>query len=176
MEASIRAIKKLFSKLNEQFFGGSFEIPIVYIQPRGKVQWDCRCSDDRVWYEKDSEGEGRYEFVICEDVLSWDLEDVALAMMKEMVHMYDGAYDAQDRSRGGTYNNEQYKRSAEFFGLVVAKCEKHGYVVTGMSEKVREFIQGLEIKIPFYRKSRPAKKSTGQRREKRCPHCGAALS
>ena len=116
-------LEKLFRLLNEDFFDGQLETPIITIQstPRAYGHYSVH----PIWTVNGQEN--RHEINIGAGTLDREIEYTVATLLHEMVHMYNGTVlKVQDCSRGGTYHNKQFQQTAESVGLIVTKSDAYG--------------------------------------------------
>ncbi|MDY3281293.1 SprT-like domain-containing protein [Dysosmobacter sp.] len=128
-------LEKMFRALNQEFFSGELEEPIITIQSTPGAYGHVTVR--KAWKRKDS---WRHELNIGAETLDRPIEDVAATMLHEMVHLYNLAHEVQDCSRGGSYHNRRFRDEAERRGLVIGHHEKYGWTITNPSDKLLEFI------------------------------------
>lgn len=128
-------LEKIFRALNQDWFDGELEEPIVTIQSTPRAYGHVTVS--KVWKRK---GEQRHEMNIGAETLERPIEDVVATIMHEAVHLYNLAHGAQDCSRGGSYHNKRFKEEAERRGLVIFHHEKYGWTLTEPSEALVDYI------------------------------------
>ncbi len=182
-------LEKLYSKLNNDFFGGELEQPIITIQstPRAYGHYSLF----NAWTVK---GEGRREINIGAGTLDRPIENVVATMLHEMCHMFnDTIAGVQDCSRGGSYHNKYFKSAAEAHGLTVSRSEKYGWSITAPSDELIEWILNNNIQEILINRNEPfgirvaggnstASGGTGipagkkgHSRRYSCPCCGAIV-
>ena len=182
-------LEKLYSKLNNDFFNGELEQPIITIQstPRAYGHYSLF----NAWTVK---GEGRREINIGAGTLDRPIENVVATMLHEMAHQYnDQIAHLQDCSRGGTYHNKYFKRTAEAHGLTVDRSDKYGWSITEPSDELIEWILNNNIQEILINRNEPygiriaggnstASGGTdipagkkGHSRRYSCPRCGAIV-
>lgn len=130
-------LEKLFRMMNEDFFGGRLEMPIITIQSTPRAYGHYSVS--KIWTVGGEEQ--KHEINIGAGTLDREIEYTVATLLHEMCHMYnDTVLNAQDCSRGGTYHNKQFKATAESVGLIVTKSEKYGFAHTAPSDSLLEWI------------------------------------
>lgn len=144
-------LEKLFRMLNEDFFNGQLETPIITIQstPRAYGHY----SVNPIWTVNGYEN--KHEINIGAGTLDRPIENTVATLLHEMVHMYnDTVLNIQDCSRGGTYHNKLFRAAAESHGLVCLRSDKYGWSDTSsiISDTVLEWI--LENNIQEIRLNR----------------------
>lgn len=135
-------LEKLFRMLNEDFFGGELETPIITIQstPRAYGHYSVY----PIWTVNGEER--RHEINIGAGTLDRDIEYTVATLLHECCHFYnDTVLHIQDCSRGGTYHNRQFKTTAESHGLVVTRSDKYGYAHTEPTDELIEWILNNNI-------------------------------
>jgi len=128
-------LEKIFRALNQDFFGGELEEPIITIQSTPRAYGHVTIA--KTWKRKD---DWRHELNIGAETLDRPIEHVAATMMHEMVHLYNIAHEVQDCSRGGAYHNKKFKAEAERRGLVIECHPTYGWTITEPSERLIDYI------------------------------------
>lgn len=174
----IKELESLFSKLNERYFDGKLETPVITIAPD-----TCRAygwfTTWRAWKETDNkDGEGYYEINITSDYLDRTPVEIAATLLHEMVHLFNAMKNINDCSRGGKYHNVKFKEAAESHGLLVEKDSRYGWSQTIPTEETKAYLKSLNLQFTLYR---PTPKK-GQRVRKKsstrkyvCPVCGTII-
>lgn len=135
-------LEKLFRLLNQDFFDGQLETPVITIQSTPRAYGHYSVSP--IWSVNGEEH--RHEINIGAGTLDREIEYTVATLLHEMVHMFnDTVLHIQDCSRGGMYHNKQFKATAESVGLIVTKSEKYGYAHTAPSDDLVEWILNLNI-------------------------------
>ena len=130
-------LEKLFRMLNEDFFDGQLETPIITIQ--SSIRSYGHYSVSPIWTVNGEEL--KHEINIAAGTLNREIEYTVATLLHEMCHMYnDTVLNRQDASRGGTYHNRLFKETAESVGLIVTKSEKYGWAHTAPSDSLLEWI------------------------------------
>lgn len=125
-------LEKLFRLLNEDFFEGQLDMPVITIQstPRAYGHY----STYNAW---NVQGEGRREINIGAGTLDRPIENTAATLLHEMCHMLnDTVLHVQDVSNGGQYHNRRFKEVAESHGLIVSRSERYGWSHTEPSDEL----------------------------------------
>lgn len=134
-------LEKLFNMLNEDFFDGVLERPVISIQSTPRAYGHYVLAD--IW---NVNGEGCREINIGAGTLDRPIEETVATLLHEMCHMMaDTILHMQDCSRGGTYHNRTFKRVAEEHGLCVERSEKYGWAHTSPSDELIEWILNNNI-------------------------------
>lgn len=135
-------LEKLFRMMNDDFFGGQLEQPVITIQstPRAYGHY----SAVPIWTVNGEEK--RHEINIGAGTFDRDIEYTVATLLHECCHYYDDTIlNVQDCSRGGTYHNKQFKTTAESVGLIVTKSDKFGWAHTSPSDDLIEWILNNDI-------------------------------
>jgi len=179
----IEKLEALFSNLNNRFYNGDLQRPVITVSPdttKGAFGW---CTSWKAWgIAKEGEqkdDEGYFEINICAEYLSRPFEQVAETLLHEMVHLYNLQIGVQDTSRSGTYHNKKFKEAAEQHGLIAESSGKYGYSSTKLNEEAAQFIsQYSEKKFELFRKPVPKIKGKSSKQSSRkyvCPGCGLII-
>jgi hypothetical protein len=136
---AIDELQRNFKRLNEIYFEGQLEKPVITIltdSMGGSYGW---ISLNKVWSSKDK----KYfrEINMCAEYLNRPAELVITTLLHEMSHLYNIQNNIQDCSRAGTYHNAKFKEIAEKVDLIVEKDVKYGYCITKPTEKLIEYVK-----------------------------------
>ena len=193
IQSAIDELQRNFKRLNEIYFDGELERPVITILTDNKGGAYGWISVNKVWSSKDKQY--YREINLCAEYLNRPAELVITTLLHEMCHLWNIQNDIQDCSRAGTYHNGKFKEIAEKCGLVVEKSEKYGYCVTKPSDELNAYVKEncragcfkLE-RMKTYRDGTPKTTTTGaDGREKTvsrtkqsmrkyiCPKCGLAI-
>ena len=135
-------LEKIYDKLNESFFDGQLERPVITIQSTPRAYGHYSLTD--LW---NVDGTGKREINIGAGTLDRPIENIISTLLHEMCHQYnDTILNVQDVSRGFTYHNKFFKQTAESHGLVVSRSEKYGYSHTAPSDALLDWILENDIK------------------------------
>ena len=135
-------LEKLFRMLNEDFFDGQLETPIITIQSTPRAYGHYSVS--KIWTINGEEQ--KHEINIGAGTLDRPIEYTVCTTLHEMCHMYnDTVLNVQDCSRGGMYHNKHFKATAESVGLIVTKSDKYGWAHTEPSDQLIEWILDHDI-------------------------------
>ena len=134
-------LEKLYDKLNTDFFNGELDRPVITIQSSSRSYGHYTLYD--AWSVK---GEGYKEINIAAGTLNRPIEYTICTLLHEMCHQYNNEIaHVQDCSRGGTYHNKYFKRTAEAHGLTVTRSEKYGWSITSPSDELLDWILNNDI-------------------------------
>lgn len=174
-------LEKIYRQLNQDFFGGELETPIITVQSTPRAYGHVTCG--RVWRRKDS---ACYELNMGAESLARPIENVVSTMLHEMVHIYHLMNGIQDCSRGNTYHNKRFKAKAETVGLHIDYDARIGWSITSPTEELIEYIisqgwQDIQINRGTVSGSHSGGSSSGDSdtsrkpsstRKYMCPTCG----
>lgn len=121
MSRAVGYLEKIFRALNQNFFGGELEEPIITIQSTPSAYGHVTVY--KTWKRKE---DWRHELNIGAETLNRPIENVVATMLHEMVHLYNLAHEIQDCSRGGSYHNKKFRDEAERRGLHIEHHQKYG--------------------------------------------------
>ena len=135
------SLERAFRLLNEEFFDGQLEMPIITIQSTPRCYGHY--SVHPIWTVNGEEK--RHEINIGAGTLDRDIEYTIATLLHEMCHMFDDTVlNVQDCSRGGVWHNRKFKETAERVGLICTKNEKCGWT-TAPSDQLIEWILDHDI-------------------------------
>lgn len=113
-------LERMFRALNQDFFNGELNTPIITIIPTQRAYAHYVPAD--IW---ECKGGRKREINISAAYLNRPLEYICASLLHEAVHMHsDTILGVQDTSRNGTYHNVRFKENAEAHGLI---CTKTAY-------------------------------------------------
>lgn len=150
---TIGSLQKLFRALNDHFFDGQLEEPVITVQSTPRAY--AHVSVAKIWSQLD--GTDRYELNIAAEWLSRDPIEICASMCHEMVHlafMSDHRDDIKimdgitgmDTSNNGVYHNSKFKTAAERCGLKISKMDNiHGWTVTEASDGLLDFCIAYDV-------------------------------
>ena len=190
---AIDELQRNFRKLNDIYFEGKLEKPVITILTdslNGSYGW---ISVHKVWSTKDN----KYyrEINLTAEYLNRPAELIITTLLHEMSHLYNLQNNIQDCSRSNTYHNAKFKEIAEKVDLIVEKSDKYGYCITKPSEKLIEYVKEncrvgcfkLE-RMKTYKDGTPKVTTTGtdgkektisrtkqSMRKYTCPQCGLTI-
>lgn len=128
-------LNKIYDLLNDYFFDGELERPVITIQSTPRAYGHFTLFD--AW---DVRGAGEREINIGAGTLDRPIENIVATLLHEMCHQWNDMHQIQDCSRGGMYHNKFFKAAAETHGLNVSRSEKYGWSVTSPSDDLIEFV------------------------------------
>lgn len=182
-------LEKCFRLLNEHFFGGALEMPVITVSPTKRAYGHYTLYD--AWT---SNGEGKREINIASATLDRPLEEVVATLLHECCHYYDDTVlHVRDCSKNGAYHSDRFYHTAVTHGL---NCERvdntYGYAKTSPADELLQFlldhdeIREIELcraKEPDFfptfgvgvtPPAVPVKRTNNSRRWV-CPSCGAIV-
>ena len=129
-------LEKAFKLLNEDWFEGKLETPIITVIPTPRAY--AHYTTANVW--KTTSG-GKREINIASGTLDRPIEEIVASLQHEMVHMWnDTVMNVQDCSRGGQYHNRHFAKEAVKRGLTVERHEQYGYALTSYDETLLAWV------------------------------------
>lgn len=181
-------LEKIYRALNEQYFGGEIEEPVITIQSTPRAYGHVTVA--KAWHRAD--GRLCHELNIGAGTLDRPIEYVVATVLHEMVHLYNLQHGIQDCSRGGTYHNKHFRDAATARDLIISYDSRIGWSVTEPSDALIDFIleQGWsDIKMgridgytargtgrgPAGGITPPPPPKTSSTRKLICPKCGQSV-
>ena len=140
-------LEKIFRAVNEHYFDGALEEPIITIQSTPRAYGHVTVG--KTW-SKGTDGERRHELNIGAGTLDRPIENVVCTLIHECVHLVNLQNGIQDCSRGGTYHNKRFRDVALSCDLNVEYDPRIGWAITSPTDQLLDFIleQGwTEIKM-----------------------------
>lgn len=131
-------LERMFRALNHDFYNDALETPILTVTPTAKAY--AHYTPWNAWQSKD---EHKREINISSAYLARPLEYICASLLHEMAHMYnDLVLNVQDTSRGGTWHNRQFAKTANAHGLICTKTDKYGLSDTSsvLSDELVEWV------------------------------------
>lgn len=128
-------LEKIFRRLNDNYFNGELEEPIITIAPTKNAYGHITCS--KIWKRND---DSAFEINISSYYIDRPIEEVVSTLLHEMVHEYNLMRGIQDCSRGGTYHNTKFRDKAESVDLHIEHDPRYGWTITSPTDKLLEFI------------------------------------
>lgn len=128
-------LEKCFRLLNEHFFRGELEAPIITIAPTSNAYGHYTAFN--AWT---SNGEGKREINIASATLDRPLEEIVATLLHELCHMYNDTVLHVVDSRDGYYHNDHFLRAALSHGLICERVPRYGYAKTSPSDELLQFL------------------------------------
>lgn len=136
MSRLVNQLEKMFRLLNADFFDNALDTPIITVTPTSRAY--AHYTPYNAWASKD---EQKREINIASGTLNRPLEAICASLLHEMCHMYnDTVLNISDVSRGNTYHNKYFKRTAEQHGLIVERHPTYGYCITSPSDRLYDWL------------------------------------
>lgn len=181
----IEELHRAFNMFNENLFQGELPEPAILIQSRGNKKLTLGwCSVKQIW-KNEITMEEKYEINIVAEALNRGVYPVMATLLHEMVHLHNLVKGIKDTSRGFTYHNMKYKKTAEAHGLIVDHADKIGWSVTKLSGLTMDLVDKYEFDeavfslgrrdINFDGAGKPRKKVKTSSRKYICPVCGTSI-
>ena len=171
-------LEKIFRALNEHYFEGQIEEPVITIQSTPRAYGHVTVAKD--WQRAD--GGARHELNIGAGTLDRPIENVTATVLHEMVHLFNLQVGIQDTSRGNTYHNKRFKEEAEKRGLLIDYDPKIGHSITQPAPALKSFCtaQRWRNKLTIARTldlpdDTPRQKKPSSTRKYACPCCGQSV-
>lgn len=130
-------LEKMFRAVNERYFGGELEEPIITIQSTPRAYGHVTVA--KTW-TKGTDGELRRELNLGSGTLARDILDVTTTLIHECCHLKNLQAGIQDCSRGGTYHNKRFRDTALSCDLNVDYNPRIGWAITSPTERLLEFV------------------------------------
>ena len=146
MQRSIQYLTKIFKLLNDEYFDGELEQPIITVQSTPKAYGHF--TPWQSWDIKESNGNTKktVEINIGAGTLDRPIENVVATMLHEMVHYYCYVKGIKDTSRGGQYHNSKgFKAEAEKRALHLEYDNRIGWSITSPTEELIDFILANQL-------------------------------
>lgn len=135
MSRATALLEKMFRAINEEFFDGELDTPVITIQSSRKSYGHVSVA--KVWQ---SGNERKHELNISAEWLTRPLENVVATMVHEATHLYCSQHEIKDTSRGGIYHNGRFRQEAEARGLLIDYDPRIGWSVTTPGQRLLDFI------------------------------------
>ena len=130
-------LEKMFRAVNEHYFGGELEEPIITIQSTPRAYGHVTVG--KTW-SKGTDGERRHELNIGAGTLDRPIENVVATLIHECCHLKNLQDGIQDCSRGGTYHNKRFRDVALTCDLNVEYDPRIGWAITSPTDQLLDFI------------------------------------
>ena len=178
-------LEKMFRALNDQYFDGKLEEPIITIQSTPRTYGHVTVG--KTWQRGQ---EQRHELNLGAGTLDRPIENIVATLLHEMVHLWNIQTGVKDCSRGGTYHNKKFRDAAMERDLDIGYDPRIGWSLTNPTPELCDFIieQGWDdIRMSRLEyagnpgkaggtsggDSAPAKKNNS--RKYQCPICGNSV-
>lgn len=148
----INELYRSFDFFNGYYCDNKLPKPII------TLQGEKRKGKTLGWFGKDfwtehKEGDEKnkvHELNLTAEALYRDPKQVLETMLHEMAHLKNAVDEIKDVS-GNQVHNKNFKKTAEFFGLVVNKMKGKGWAHTSLGEKAEQVIELLQPKTELYK-------------------------
>lgn len=138
LDKLINELTKIFNILNDHYFAGELEQPIINIQSNlGRNTVAGWCTTKKIW--RDHDNNFYYEIAICAEFLYLPIDEIIGVLQHEMAHLYNIQHNIKDYSRN-RYHNKRFKEAAEMAGLIATYDQKNGYNNTTQTDDAKSFI------------------------------------
>lgn len=129
-------LEKIVRALNERYFNGELQEPMVTIQNTPKAYGHVTVA--KTWHRAD--GTQQRELNIGAGTLDRPIEEVVATVQHELVHLYDLQRGIQDCSRGGRYHNKHFRDEATARDLKISYAPHVGWSITEPTDALIDFI------------------------------------
>lgn len=181
----ISELHRAFKLFNENFFEGKLPEPAILIQSRGNKKLTLGwCTVKKVWKNEATKDE-KYEINLVAEGLNRGIYPVMTTLLHEMVHLHNLVNNIKDTSRGGTYHNMKFKKTAEAHGLISSHADKIGWSPCKLQGLTMDLIDMAEfdeavfsfgrLDLDFEGAGKPRKKKKTSSRKYYCPECGTSI-
>lgn len=128
-------LEKIFRTLNDRYFDGQLEEPIITIQSTPKAYGHVTVG--KTWQRGQ---EQRHELNLGAGTLDRPIENIVATLLHEMVHLWNIQTDVKDCSRGGTYHNKRFRDAAVERDLDIGYDPRIGWSLTNPTPELCDFI------------------------------------
>lgn len=181
----ISELHRAFKMFNENLFNGALPEPAILIQSRGNKKLTLGwCSVQKIWKNEVTEEE-KYEINIVAEALNRGIYPVMTTLLHEMIHLHNLVNNIKDTSRGNTYHNMKFKKTAEAHGLLVEHADRIGWSVSKLQGLTMDLIDEHKFDeavfslgrrdLNFEGAGKPRKKAKTSSRKYICPCCGTSI-
>lgn len=134
-------LEKIYRLANERYFNG--ELGTVIITLKSTPRAYGHISIDNTWTVN---GEGKRELNISTNTLDRPIEYTVATLLHEMCHEYNMIHGIKDTSRGYTYHNKNFKKTAEEIAhLHIEYHDKAGYSITAPTDETLKFCLDYDL-------------------------------
>ena len=177
MAEATASLMNAFNLINQKFYNGELEKPIITIKEGAKKNAYGWIEVNKNWKQGK---EKRHEINISGDFLDRPVNEIISTLMHEMSHLYCIMNNIKDTTRANIYHNKKFKEVAEAHGLNVRYNEHIGYSLTSLQETTAKWVnENISIKsfeICKQRKEATDKGRTAKPKQSTrkyiCPSCG----
>lgn len=128
-------LEKMFRALNDRYFEGQLEEPIITIQSTPHTYGHVTVG--KAWRKGD---DNRHELNIGAGTLDRPIENIVATLLHEMVHLWNICEGIQDCSRGGQYHNKRFRDAATNRDLAISYDKRIGWSITEPTPELCDFI------------------------------------
>lgn len=146
-------IYRAFDFFNAHFADNKLKCPIIVISPSDGIPMHGWFGV-RLWKYDEEEFN---EINIGAEYVNRSPEAVMNTLLHEMAHLKNWQEGIVDFDVKTQYHNEQFKASAESFGLVVTNGRAKGYAYTRLGPKALDAIEKLRLRQEVFNKLRRKK-------------------
>ena len=128
-------LEKMFRALNDRYFEGKLEEPIITIQSTPKAYGHVTVG--KTWQRGQ---EQRHELNIGAGTLDRPIENIVATLLHEMVHLWNIQTGVKDCSREGIYHNKKFRDAAVKRDLDIGYDSRIGWSLTSPTPELCDFI------------------------------------
>ena len=140
---AVQYVTKIYGLINSEYFNNELEAVTVTIQESSRSYGHISTSS--VWFTDD--GKSTKELNISANYLRRPIEDIVVTLIHEASHVYNLQHGIKDCSRGNSYHNTRFKKTAEELGKIkISRDPKYGWTISEATEETIDFCirNGLE--------------------------------
>jgi hypothetical protein len=145
IKPAIEQLHKAFDKANEVLFKNELPPVVITMNPRGKTNSLGWFTVNPAW---ENGNEDFHEINISPETLNRDYVELIQTLVHEMVHLYNHVNGIKDTSRGNSYHNKKFLKSAEEHGfefLHDAPDSKIGYSMITFTKQTANMVKFWNI-------------------------------
>lgn len=129
MSETISILEIIFDKLNGIYFNNSLPKAVITVQSTPKTYGHC--STKKIWQNDKT---AMYEINLSAEFINRPIQDTAVTLCHEMIHLYCLENGIVDTSQKGRYHNKNFMNEAVIRDLVITYNRKNGYSETKPSK------------------------------------------
>lgn len=126
--SAVDELQRAYRSLNKLYYSGELEDVVITVQSDTARRAYAWITVGKTW--KDNTTTEFHEINIVAEFLNRPAEEVIASLLHEMAHLYNMQNGIQDTSRGGTYHNKEFKKTAEAHGLLIEHHKTYGWTIT----------------------------------------------
>lgn len=173
MSETVKTLETIFDKLNGIYFNNSLPKAVITVQSTPSTYGHC--STKKIW---ETDSTVMYEINLGAEFINRPIQNTAVTLCHEMIHLYCLENDIADTSQKGRYHNKNFKNEAEARDLVLTYDRANGYSKTEPSEVFTNKLAeaGIDMTIKLARITLNKPKTQRKKQNKYvCPICGQTV-